>query len=95
MISAAHDQAIQDRRLHPQAKVAHSFCEKYLDGAEWRKVKVEQVAHYLKCEKMSAVRALRALRLAGYIDRRRAGKGDPCEYRLLPAPLPAGKSRAA
>lgn len=95
MITSAHDQVLQDSRLHPQAKVAYGFCEKFLDETEWRKLKVEQLAHYIRCNKMSAVRALRALRFAGYIARRRAGKGEPCEYRRLPPPLLDRKPRAA
>lgn len=95
MIPAALSQAKADPRLHPQAKVAYIFCLEYLSLSDWRKVKVEQVAHAIRCEKMSAVRALRTLRFAGYVERRRAGRGEPCEYRLLPPPLPSSKARAA
>jgi hypothetical protein len=95
MIPAALSQAKSDRDLTPHAKVAYIFCLEYLSGDAWRKVKIEQVANAIGCEKMSAVRALRCLRTTSYIERRRAGRGEPCEYRLLPAPLLPRKARAA
>lgn len=87
MIPAALSHAKADPRLHAQAKVAYIFCLEYLDSHEWRRVKVEQVAVAIRCDRWAANRALRALREAAYLARRRTGRGQPSEYRLLPPPL--------
>ena len=93
MIPSSLVQALADRGLSAHAKCAYAFCLAYLDGDEWRAVKLEQVMVAIRCEKLSAVRAMRALAAAKYVAVR--GDARPREYRLLPAPLPAHKARAA
>lgn len=96
MIPAVLSHAKHDARLRgPNSGAtlaALIFCLEYLDGSEWRAVKVEQVAVAISCKTMSAVRALRILTAARYIARR---TGRPNRYRLLPAPLPTHDARRA
>lgn len=87
MIPSALSHAKSDPRLRGAALAAYVFCLEYLDSQEWRGVKVEVLSHAIRCEKMSAVRALRTLTEAGYIARGERPFGEAQRYRLLPTPL--------
>lgn len=95
MIPAALSHAKSDPRLGRAGLAAYIFCLEYLDTQDWRPVKVELLSRAVRCEKMSAVSALRALVAAGYIARGERPKGEARRYRLLPAPIPSVKHRAA
>ena len=94
MIPAALSQAKADPRLRGAALAAYIFCLEYLDTQEPRTLKIEVLAHAIRCKKMSAVDALRRLCDSGYVARGERPKGEGRRYRLLPAPLPV-KVRAA
>lgn len=98
MIPPALVQARRDPRLRrfPRAIVVLQFCTEYLDSVDFRPLKIEVVAHECGCKFDSAVESLRLLRDAGYIARGDRPRGQPNQYRLLPAPLlPVVKRQAA
>jgi len=94
MIPSALSQAKADPKLRgPNSGAtlaAYIFCLEYLSEAEYRPVKIETVAVAIRCEKMSAVRAMRILTQQRYIAQRGT---RPKEYTLLPAPLPLPQVR--
>jgi DNA-binding IclR family transcriptional regulator len=95
VIPSALSHAKADPRLRGAALAAYIFCLEYLDSQEWRPVKVEVLSRSIRCKLNTAVDALRTLVEAGYIARGERPHGEARHYRLLPAPLPVVKARAA
>lgn len=95
MIPSALSHAISDPRLTPPVKVAYVFCIEYLDTQDWRPLKIELCSVRTRMKKDTVIFALRQLVEAGYIARGPRPHGEARHYRLLPAPLPVVKARAA
>lgn len=95
MIPAALSHAKADPRLRGAALAAYIFCLEYLDTQVERPLKIETLSVGIRCKKDTAVDALRRLVAAGYVARGMRPKGEARYYRLLPAPLPSVKPRAA
>lgn len=95
MIPSTLSHAKSDPRIRGAALAAYVFCLEYLDTQVERPLKVETLAVAIRCKKMTAVDALHRLSAAGYIARGARPHGEARHYRLLPAPLPQVKPRAA
>lgn len=98
MIPASLSQAKADPRLRGPSSAAtlaaYIFCLEYLDAQTHRPLKIAVLALAVRCKRDSAILALDRLVAAGYIEEGKRGTNGRT-FRLLPAPLPFVKPRAA
>lgn len=87
--------ACEDSRLSPYDYRVYSWCNMNLDESEERPMKILPLSFAIGMKKDTVISCLRLLVALRYIAKGARPKGEGRRYRLLPAPLPEHKARAA